>query len=78
MQRSDMERLFYGEIVPGEKYVPQTQDYEDTMELRKTAEKELLGQVQQPYAGDLFKDYKSYAKKIVTVQYLHSYGKKSI
>jgi len=67
MQRSDMERLFYGEIVPGEKYVPQTQDYDDTMELCRTAEMELLGQVQS-YAGDLFRDYKTYSKKLTVLQ----------
>ncbi|MCD8348691.1 MAG: hypothetical protein LUD16_12260 [Lachnospiraceae bacterium] len=67
MQISDMERLFYGEIVPGEKYVPQTQKYDDTMKFCKTAEKELLGQV-QPYAADLFEDYKTYANKLTVLQ----------
>lgn len=62
-----MKKLFYERILPTEKQIPSTPEYESTTELFDVVKEELCDQMSES-ARMMFTDYENYAERLTMLQ----------
>lgn len=67
MNGPNMKKLFYDRIIPKQKHIPKTREYEDTSELFNVADEELREQMSAGMEA-MYIDCRSYAERLAILQ----------